>query len=146
MTTSIIITKDLVQNAYEVWKTTTSKTDSIMFCNMELFKETGFFSCMNNTEMKTQMRMWRKLAKIGGLTIRFINSKSKTLDDGKTWHWLVIQPTGYTGIDPLGAMVLGEMVNGFIYCFKSKENRDKVQEYVMKGLDQKPFESDSDSE
>ena len=144
--TSMIISKDSVHNAYEVWKSTTKKTDSVMFCNMELYKETGFFSCMNNTEMKTQMRMWRKIAKKGGLTIRFINSKSKTLDDGKTWHWLVVQPTGYYAIDPLGAFVLGEMVNGFIYCFKSKENRDIVQEYVMKGLDQKPIGDDSDSE
>jgi hypothetical protein len=38
------------------------------------------------------------------------------------------------------------MVSGFIYCFKSKQNRDRVQEYIMKGFEQMPFHTEEELE
>lgn len=134
-------TKDMIERAYDGWKTHSKETDTVMFLHYDQFQEARMFSAMNNTEMQTQMRLWRKLAKEGKVTIRFVNSKSKTLEDGNTWHWLVIQrPKCWVPYDTLGTMLLGFMVSGHIYCFKSKVNRDRVQEYVMKGLEQLPIE------
>ena len=138
-----VVTREMMIEAYEGWKRGAKKTDTVMFLHQRLFHQTGILCAMNNTEMKTQMRDWRKFAKEGKITIRFINSKSRTLEDGNTWHWFVVQPTnGECDFDSLGLMVLGEMVDGFIYCFKSKENRDRVQEYVMKGVEQMPCNDD----
>lgn len=143
-----LITRDMVLNAYEGWKNASKKTDTVMFCHKGLFQEQGIFSAMNNTEMKVQMRQWRKLVKRGLLTIRFVNSKERTLEDGITWYWFVVQPTNpyECDMDSLGAMLLGEWVDGFIYCFKSKENRDRVQEWVMKGFEQMPFHTEEELE
>ena len=121
-----IVTDDMIKHAYEGWKNGAKKTDSIMFLHQRLFHEKGILCAMNNTEMKTQMRDWRRLAKQGKLTIRFINSKSRTLEDGNTWHWFVVQPINDdSNLDSLGLFLLGEWVDGFIYCFKSKENKLK---------------------
>lgn len=143
-----VVTRDMIITAYEGWKATAKKTDTVMFLHQKMFQENGIFCCMNNTEMKTQMRLWRNLARRGKITIRFVNSKSKTLEDGNTWHWLVVQPTNpmELSMDSLGAMLLGEMVDGFVYCFKSKVNRDRTQEYVMKGLEQMPFHTEEELE
>ena len=115
-----VVTKEMMIEAYEGWKRGAKKTDTVMFLHQRLFHQTGILCAMNNTEMKTQMRDWRKLAKEGKITIRFINSKSRTLEDGNTWHWFVVQPqNGEPCLDSLGLMILGEWVDGFIYCFKS---------------------------
>jgi hypothetical protein len=138
----------MVLNAYEGWKNAQKKTDTVMFCHKRKFHEEGIFCAMNNTEMKVQMRQWRNFVKRGLLTIRFVNSKERTLEDGMTWYWFVVQPTNPTesDIDSLGAFLLGEMVSGFIYCFKSKQNRDRVQEYIMKGFEQMPFHTEEELE
>jgi hypothetical protein len=66
------------------------------------------------------------------------NNKTRNIFN-KEWHILVVQ--SYEdgeqvpqNPDPVGCMLMGYMVSGFIYAFQKKENRDDVANYVMKGL------------
>ena len=97
------------------------------------------FSIMNIEELQEQMRSWRKLALEGKLKIMDYNNKTKNVFN-KEWHILVVQPYKDgeevpQNPDPVGCMLMGYVVSGFIYSFKTKQNRDDVANYVMKGLD-----------
>jgi hypothetical protein len=59
--------------------------------------------------------------------------------NGQPWHILIVQEgtmedTREIGWDPLGFGIDDGMlmVDGYIYFFKNKENRDMVANYVMK--------------
>lgn len=94
---------------------------------------------MNIKELQEQMRYWRKMALEGKLKIMDYNNKTKNVFN-KEWHILVVQaykdgeqvPQNF---DPVGCMLMGYVVSGYIYAFQKKENRDDVANYVMKGLD-----------
>jgi len=85
------------------------------------------------------MKLWRKIAKTGKLFINDKNNMKVTASDGKVWHILVVQPYKDgdvhpdANVDPCGMMVLGVMVSGYVYAYKSKKIRDKVYTWVMKG-------------
>ena len=133
-----IITKDQIEYAYRGWKHTTTNNDTVMFLHKEQYSIHKCLSAMNNVEMAEQMKLWRKEAKKSKLVIRGCNNKQRTLEDGMTWYFLVVQPEGLedVGMDSLGLMLLGEMVSGFVYAFTRKANRDMVYEYVMRGIDE----------
>jgi len=93
---------------------------------------------MNIKETQQQMKEWRKLALQGKLKIMDYNNKTKNIFN-KEWHILVVQPYEDgeqvpQNPDPVGCMLMGYIVSGFIYAFQKKENRDDVANYVMKGL------------
>ena len=133
-----VFTNESVKSAYESWKATALRNDNVIFMKPSMFLQSGLLCAMNTAEMDEEKRRWRTLAREGKVTIRFVNSKSRALNDGREWHFFVLQPTNpdECGPDPFGMFVLGEMVSGFIYAFKSKKHRDRIQEYVMKGLPQ----------
>jgi len=96
------------------------------------------FGVLNKQELEQQMRYWKKEAKAKKLQIREHNNQTKIVD-GKEWHILVIQPYNddkLSDYNPclFGALVLNFMVQGYIYAFDNKNNRDMIYEYVMKGL------------
>jgi len=91
----------------------------------------------NKDEATEQMKIWRQQKKKGILHMNPYNNQTKLIN-GQEWHILVVQQ-GATpetiesiGIDRCG---LGFddtfLVDGFIYCFKQKENRDMIYKYVM---------------
>lgn len=41
--------------------------------------------------------------------------------------------------DPTAVMLFGWMCGGLTYFFTAKTNRDKIREYVMKGIDENRF-------
>lgn len=93
---------------------------------------------MNIEELQEQMRSWRKLALGGKIKIMDYNNKTRNIFN-KEWHILVVQPYEDgeqvpQNPDPVGCMLMGYMVSGYIYAFQKKENRDDVANYVMKGL------------
>ncbi len=130
--------KDKTNNAYTKWLASTTPSDTCMFAHRKSFEEGKGLSAFNNAELKDQMKIWRKQAKDGVITIRNCNSKTKTTDDGREWFIFVVQAKEALGLDPLGMFVLSEMVDGFIYAFTSKANRDSIQKYIMKGLTEFP--------
>ena len=95
------------------------------------------FSVYNEEEFRPQMAEWRRLAKEGEIVIKKYNSKSATTFDGNEWHFLVVQRVDKTDatFDPAGLFLLGEMVSGYIYAFKRRTNRNRVEKYVMNELD-----------
>ena len=75
--------------------------------------------------------MWRKQRKEG--VIQIIEYNNRTYDvDGKEYYSLVVQPSAFCELDPLGLLKIGLMVSGFVYVFKNKTNRDIIYEYVNK--------------
>ena len=106
-------------------------------------KETFFFMhrkegqvCWaNNDELLVEMRRWRKYRKDNILTISAENN-GEYIISGRTYYTMVLQQLDADGevegigIDPL-ALGLGVMVDGMVYWFISKANRDAVVKYVM---------------
>jgi hypothetical protein len=91
----------------------------------------GCFAWNTNDELKGDMKNWRKLRREGKLTIMPENSETHTLD-GKEVYILVLTEEGRLGWDPLGHCFDDPiLVDGLIYAFTIKENRDRVQAYVM---------------
>lgn len=96
------------------------------------------FGVLDKQELEQQMRYWRKEAKAKNLQIREHNNQTKIVD-GKEWHILVIQPYDDAKLQDynpclFGMLVLNFGVSGYIYAFDSKNNRDMIYQYVMKGL------------
>ena len=97
------------------------------------------FSWFDKKTITVQSKMWRKLALNGQTKINSYNNKEVVVD-GYTWYSLVVQPYKPNGkmddccFDPFGLMVLGEWVSGYIYAFKTKQNRDAIYSYVMKDV------------
>ena len=138
-----IITKSQIETYYEWYKNQADEDDTVMFAHHMSVREGKGLSAMNNEDMKVQAKMWRKMVKSGDLTIRFVNSKQRTIKDGTTWYWFVVQSLNEDiDCDPMGLMLLGEMVNGMVYAFKHEANRDRIQNYIMKGVEQVPCVGD----
>ena len=90
----------------------------------------GAMNVFNEEEMQEQMKLWKTQAKDGKLQIRECNNKMFE-HDGKKFHVLVVQPTGYAPFCPLG-LGLGMMVSGWTYAYTKESNRDAVYQYVKK--------------
>lgn len=95
---------------------------------------------LNSEELRSQSKLWRYSAKEGKLKIHAYNNVTKTTFDGREWHLLVITPykdgeEAMLKADPAAAMLMKQFINGYVYFFKKKENRDSIYEYVMKGLE-----------
>ena len=88
----------------------------------------------NNVQLTKQMKIWRKQRKQGIIEIHEYNNHTKQID-GTDWHILVVQQTG-DDLGPIDTLGFGFdngafVVSGFIYCFKSIQNRDATYKYVM---------------
>lgn len=93
------------------------------------------FSWFDNNTIKQQMKQWRKLAKEGNLIMRKCNNRNFDYN-GREYYLLEVQGKE-TEEDPtclIGLFIAGMLVNGYGYVFLNEDNRDKVFEYVMKGI------------
>ena len=116
-------TMKLLRNTFKIW----AKTDLAFSCIHDILQ----LSVFNDAEMKDQMLLWKDLAQRHKITVLDGNNFTKAID-GKEYHFLTITPTTEdTMIDPIGIAV-GFIVNGYIYGFRRKENRDAVFKYVKK--------------
>jgi hypothetical protein len=88
------------------------------------------FGLLNMDETKEQMKLWRTWIKEGKIEIIAHNNKTKDIN-GKKWYCLVVNPKpNNANFDPFGVMVLGELVNGFIYAFDKEVNRNAAFNYA----------------
>lgn len=84
--------------------------------------------------MTEQMKLWRKLAKEDKIRIMKKNCKSCTIKD-RTYYMFVVQDKDLSyGQCPAALLLASELVDGQPYFFLNERNRDVIQEYVMKGL------------
>lgn len=94
------------------------------------------FGLMNIDETREQMKSWRKWVKEGKIEILEHNNKNKEIN-GKKWYCLVVNPIPNTAnFDPFGLMVLGELVNGYLYAFDKEHNRDAAYKYANRIKDE----------
>jgi hypothetical protein len=128
--------KDGIENAfktaYNAWR-----PNEVM---MTFYCAEQAFSLYNKGQSQNQMKIWRKLAKDGKIKIMEYNNKTKLIN-GVEHYIFVVQPYENEkmtdcNFDVTGLMILGEMVSGFVYLFKKKENRDVIYNYVMKNISQ----------
>jgi hypothetical protein len=100
-------------------------------------KDRKDFMLLNKEEMNEQMKIWRQQAKNGLIVINDCNDFKLRDEDEKKWYVFVVQNRDETkscGIDPFGIYILGILVDGYVYAFKSKTNRDNIRNYVMKDI------------
>ena len=91
---------------------------------------------LNAEELRLESKRWRQYAKEGKMKIHAYNNVAKTSFDGREWHLLVLtRNTEDVIADPAAALLMKQFINGYVYFFKKKENRDSIYEYVMKGLE-----------
>ena len=88
----------------------------------------------NNEEMTDQMKIWKQQHADGDLTIYDANNQEFVIS-GKTFYTLTLTPVKdgeaqQCGFDPLGVGVK-HLVDGYMYWFVHKANRDAVVKYVM---------------
>jgi hypothetical protein len=103
-----------------------------MFLHREM-NDIGFY---DKEQVNERMLAWRRLRKQGKLRILEDNNKDDCKINGKQYYVLVVgstNPNGGFGMDPTG---LGWddrqfLVDGHIYYFQKKVNRDMVYKYVM---------------
>lgn len=88
--------------------------------------------------LEEDMRRWRKAKRENRLYINPKESREVKIN-GKPWHILIVQEgtpedTKQIGYDPLGFGIddIQILVDGMIYFFKNKANRDMIVDYVMK--------------
>jgi hypothetical protein len=118
---------------------------------LSYIKRAEQFSWFDKAEITAQSKAWRQLAVQGKFKIGRYNNKERT-HDGRTWYFLVGQPYKTNGKmeecswDPFGLFILGEMVSGFIYAFKTAQNRDAIYSYVMKDIEEPPAHPTFDDE
>ena len=91
----------------------------------------------NEETLHQQMKEWRNMALEGKIEIMNYNNMKRKTFDGKEWYILVVQPKELEDapLDPVGMMLLGVMVSGYVYCFEKKKNRNDVAKWVMRKLD-----------
>jgi hypothetical protein len=93
----------------------------------------------NKQHARKLMIELRNMKKAGKIHLNAKNNRTR-IKGGKQWHILVLQggssPETFVsvGIDQIGLGFDDEMllVDGYIYAFRSKTNRDLVFNYVMK--------------
>ena len=87
---------------------------------------------MTHADMGQQSVMWRDLKRQGKIQIRDFNLFTREDHLGKTWNFLVVQPTNLEecSIDPVALMEFGVAVSGYAYFFKRQESRDEVYRFV----------------
>ena len=90
--------------------------------------------CFSTKEIVTdEMKHWRKLRKCSMVEIKEINHRECKIN-GRQYYTLVVQsPNGEIGLDPTGMGWDDKqfLVDGHIYYFQKKANRDMVYKYVM---------------
>lgn len=88
----------------------------------------------NKTMMGGQANAWRDLKRQGKVTILPGNNVARQDKRGRTWNFLVVQTTDINEAPPCDVVALlefGFQVSGYVYFFKSAENRDSIYRYVM---------------
>ena len=136
------INREQMLRAYFAYQMDRQTADICFFAHRESLMTHGCLNVFNKEELTEQMKMWRKLAKQGKLKIHDYNCKSAYLPNNNECWFLVVQAYDPSTneikeeqpLDPVGWFLCDELVDGYMYVFKSKKNRDAVQEYVMKGI------------
>ena len=112
----------------------------------------GKWTFYDKNDMTEAMCEMRKGVRAGKIYIRHYNSKCALTPLGDVRYYLVVQ-SDILGACPdclhckkygpsrLAYFCFGEVVEGWVWVFKSRENRDMVAQYVMKNSDQEEVES-----
>jgi hypothetical protein len=124
---SIIYTPQL-QRQFEFAVKDKQGKDEVM---MTYIRRANGFSWFDKATTTEQMKMWRKLAKQNAMKI---TETFETEKYGKMFYCFVLQSTDDNDtLCPLG-MCLDCLVEGYVYAFRKKENRDATMSYVMKNI------------
>ena len=87
----------------------------------------------NKMEIQNAARHMRKNRREGKISMPAELNLTKVID-GKTWHVLVIHSCGpglVNHIDPMALFVFDMRIDGLMFAFDQKINRDRVYRFVM---------------
>ena len=111
---------------------------------MFFHRKANDMSYYNKEQVNKQAEMWHDLKQQGKVEILECNNKDDVFIKGKHFYILVVQHQGVeVGMDKTGFSWDDRtfLVDGFIYYFEDKFNRDTVYKYVM-DIQDKPISLD----
>ena len=116
-----------------VWKSATSERQKSEIA-LTWYAAGKSMMWASKSSMGEQAVLWRDMVRKGEVNIREANNKQKVDSNGRTWNMLVVQPTNPDHAPPCDVVALlefGFAVSGYVYFFKSVENRDSIYRFVM---------------
>ena len=107
---------------------------------LTFYKAMNAFMWYDKLTLTENMKTWRKSAKNGSIKICKYNNQTYEYM-GKTYYTFVIQSYKNNNqqrneMCPMMLYGFNTMVDGYGYCFKTKENRDDIYKYVMKDINE----------
>ena len=119
------ITEDTRDDTLRSWKELQQSDVGIT-----LHRNSGAMNVFNSSELKQQMKQWRKVKAV----CQDYNTKELKLSDDTPVWCFVIQPSKQSDLEKVGFCPLGLahglMVSGYCYFVKSKDICDKVVAYL----------------
>jgi hypothetical protein len=117
---------------HKMWKAA-SKDRQKSEIALSMHAATNQLMWCSKQQMGEQSVLWRDLKREGKVEILEGNCVAREDKLGRTWNLLVVQPTNleHAPIDKVALMEFGFAVSGYVYFFKSVENRDEIRRFVM---------------
>ena len=99
------------------------------------YKPARNISSYTKAMFQSQLKLWKKMVKKGIITFLQDNNMTVKDDSGREWYCLVVQQTDkeLDTADPIALFNFekGFVVDGCVYYFSNKDNRDKSYKYLM---------------
>ena len=102
----------------------------------------AYLLTQDKKDFRKQLKQWRKDYRQGKIVLRKENNRDLEYK-GRKFYSFILQPTKDGGFGPDGTQLLwGLFADGLIYAWTSKQNRDKIYNYIISEKD----DSDTDEE
>ena len=97
------------------------------------YRPNGLISAYDKATFQRNFKTWRKMVKQGKITFLEDNNITVKDDSGREWYCFVLQDTDIEldNLDPIAMFNFGVIVDGCVYYFSNKDNRDKSYKYLM---------------
>ena len=129
-----VFTKKDLQNSYTAMCISKKHDDVAFFAPQHSYPRDHQLHLMEPELWRRQIKQWRKGIIKGDLRCFSFNCKEKTIE-GKKYYTLVVQNKQLNHWNcPFSLLMTGELVNGLVYYFFNKTNRDRTHAYLMKDI------------
>ena len=134
-----VVSKEQIENCYLCFKRTETPTDfAITYRHYH-----GELAILNENDMNCQIMSWKNIQEEKNLSFFCLekNNLEVNTNDGKTWYILVVQHINPNSklneeeipnlrLCPMSLFLFEINVNGYVYAFKNKKNRDKTFDLI----------------
>ena len=91
----------------------------------------SYLLAQDKDDIGQQLKIWRKQYRAGNIVLRECNNRDLEYK-GRKFYSFILQPKDGGNFGPDGTQLLwGLFAEGLIYAWTSKENRDKIYNYII---------------